>query len=401
MDGIGGYADTDIQPVKKKKRVRIKKRRAACLAENPNTFKQPALKLPGISMGKTGTPKSPKIPIITKTPAIKGSKPKRVRISKVRAGSFKEPKASEIAIEKEHKALYKKVKAEFASKGEKFSMSLDDFAKAIAQEHIDEKTDYYELLKKHVEPVKFDEEFEKKHPRDDDGKFGSKDEGDNKKLSTKEELHRDVRKIRREMYFSKEMPDIKEIKNKYAELKNVEDKVQSNIAALEEIKEIGRLHWLKDRKIWRDSGEPDFDVVKETEKIFKNTKFTKSELQDICKSLTIPYDKNKDNTKRLMLKISGDVRRYAFGGKLEVFDGKADNKQVTFDEEFESKHPRADDGKFGTKSATQAADAGSEYREVKAKGWDSKALDEIFTTITDNYNEWKSSGLHQLKRINY
>jgi len=66
--------------------------------------------------------------------------------------NFREATQSEINVEKEHSDLYEEIKSQFEKDGKKFKMSLEEFSKFIAQEHVDEKSDYYKLLEKHVEP---------------------------------------------------------------------------------------------------------------------------------------------------------------------------------------------------------------------------------------------------------
>ena len=73
---------------------------------------------------------------------------------------------------------------------------------------------------------------------------------------------------------------------------------------------------------------------------------------------------------------------------------------ANFDEDFEGKHPRANDGKFGSgsgnKSATQAANIGGKYSKetesVKNEGWDSKIFTDILSGHQDNVSDWEESG---------
>ena len=82
-------------------------------------------------------------------PEVIVKKPEKIEYSAELIAKFESgelTKQDEINHEKEHKALYERIRKMFEEKGEKFNITLDEFAGVIAKEHTDEDPEYYKKL---------------------------------------------------------------------------------------------------------------------------------------------------------------------------------------------------------------------------------------------------------------
>jgi hypothetical protein len=59
-----------------------------------------------------------------------------------------------VAVEREHKDLYLKLKNRLALQGVEMPISENEFYTSIAKAHLKEESDYYDLLLKYVENQK-------------------------------------------------------------------------------------------------------------------------------------------------------------------------------------------------------------------------------------------------------